>query len=95
MKLRYLIPSFLAVVGLFTACSDDNDPTYLDEVRLSSSYVAIPQDGGQTTITVTRDGNKAIDTMGNFYKAFTGVFKDSTLSEDGKMIQGGDGDSFV
>ena len=53
MKLRYLIPSFLAVVGLFTACSDDNDPTYLDEVRLSSSYVAIPQDGGQTTITVT------------------------------------------
>lgn len=41
----------------------------------------------QTTITVTRDGNKAIDTMGNFYKAFTGVFKDSTLSEDGKMIR--------
>lgn len=41
----------------------------------------------QTTITVTRDGNKTIETKGNFYKAFTGVFKDSTLSDDGKMIQ--------
>ena len=35
-----------------TSCSDDNEPTYLDEVRVSSSYVAIPQDGGSTTITV-------------------------------------------
>ena len=42
----------LTVTGL-TSCSDDNDPTYLDEVRVSSSFVAIPQDGGATTITVT------------------------------------------
>ena len=42
----------LTVIGL-TSCSDDNDPTYLDEVRVSSSFVAIPQDGGSTTITVT------------------------------------------
>ena len=42
----------LTVTGL-TSCSDDNDPTYLDEVRVSSSFVAIPQDGGSTTITVT------------------------------------------
>ena len=40
----------------FTSCSDDNDPTYLDEVRVSSSYVAIPQTGGSTNITVTASG---------------------------------------
>ncbi len=40
----------------FTSCSDDNDPTYLDEVQLSSSYVAIPQTGGSSDITVTATG---------------------------------------
>ena len=53
MKLRYLIPSFIALVAMFVSCSENNDPTYLDEVKLSSSYVAIPQEGGQTAIKVT------------------------------------------
>lgn len=58
MKLRYFIPTLMAVVtAMFVSCSDDNDPTYLDEVQLSSSYVAIPQEGGSTTITVTATGN--------------------------------------
>ncbi len=35
-----------------TSCSDDFEPTYLGEVRVSSSYVAIPQAGGSATITV-------------------------------------------
>ena len=48
----------LTVTGL-TSCSDDNDPTYLDEVRVSSSFVAIPQDGGSTTITVTAADERA------------------------------------
>lgn len=34
------------------SCSDDFEPTYLSEVRVSSSYVAIPQAGGSATITV-------------------------------------------
>ena len=42
-----------AAPTLFTACSDSNDPTYLSEVRVSSSYVAIAQTGGTTSITVT------------------------------------------
>ena len=51
MKLKYLIPTFMAVVAaVFVSCSDDNDPTYLDEIRVSQSYVAIPQDGGNVTI---------------------------------------------
>lgn len=64
MKLRYFIPSFMAVVAaMFVSCSDDNDPTYLDEVQLSSSYVAIPQDGGSTTITVTATGDWALQSQ--------------------------------
>ena len=54
MKLKYIIPSFVAVVAaLFTGCSDDNDPTYLSEVKVSQSYVAIDQIGGQAKITIT------------------------------------------
>lgn len=53
MKLRHLIPLFLAAAGLFMACSEENEPTYLDQVRVSSSYVSIPVEGGATSITVT------------------------------------------
>lgn len=45
----------VALCGMAAAmgsCSDDNDPTYLDELKVSSSYVAIPQDGGTATITL-------------------------------------------
>jgi len=54
MKLRYFIPSLVAVVAaVFTGCSDDKDPTYLNEVKVSSSYVAIPATGGSTSINVS------------------------------------------
>ncbi len=53
MKLRYFIPAIMAVVGtLFSACSDDNDPTYLDEVRVSQSSIAFPAEGGSVTISL-------------------------------------------
>ena len=57
MKLKYLIPSVMAALMMFVSCSENNDPTYLDEVKLSSSYVAIPQEGGQTAIKVTATGD--------------------------------------
>ena len=53
MKLKYIFLSLIAAVGLFSSCSDDNDPTYLNEVRLSSSYVALPQNGGSQSIDIT------------------------------------------
>lgn len=61
MKLRYLIPCFVAALTMFVSCSDDNDPTYLDEVQLSSSYVSIDINGGSTSIDVTAAGDWAID----------------------------------
>lgn len=41
-----------AVSAALSSCSTDDDPIYLSELQVSSSYVAIPQDGGSTTITV-------------------------------------------
>ena len=61
MKLRYLIPCFVAALTMFVSCSDDNDPTYLDEVQLSSSYVSIDINCGSTSIDVTAAGDWAID----------------------------------
>lgn len=52
MKLKYIIPSFIALIAMFVSCSEDNDPTYLDEVKVSQSIVALPTEGGSATITV-------------------------------------------
>ena len=58
MKLRYFIPSLMAVVAaMFTGCSDKNDPTYLSEIRVSQSYVALNTSGGSTSIDVTASGS--------------------------------------
>lgn len=51
MKLKYIIPSLMAVVAaVFTSCSEDNDPIYLDNLRVSTSYVSISKDGGSTKV---------------------------------------------
>ena len=53
MKLKYLFPLFIAILALITSCDDDETPTLLNEIKVSSSFVAIPEDGGSTTITIT------------------------------------------
>ena len=78
MKLRYFIPSLLAVVAaVFTGCSDDkNDPTYLDEIRVSQSYVSLNTNGGSSSITVTAAGNWQ----------FEKIFKVTTKDADGNNV---------
>ena len=73
MKLRYIIPSFIALVAMFASCSDDNDPTYLDEVKVSQSIVTLPTEGGKVTITV----NASSDWQ------FEEVFEETVTDEDG------------
>lgn len=63
MKLKYIIPSFIAVIALFTGCSDDNEPTYLDNLKVSSSYVAFDVKGGTQKITVTATEDWSMDFM--------------------------------
>lgn len=62
MKLKFFIPSLIAVLAMMVSCSDDNEATYLDEVRVSSSYVAIDVNGGTTDITVNAKYDWSIDT---------------------------------
>ena len=47
-------------------CSDNDDPTFLSEVRLSQSYVGIPQTGGSATIRVNASTNWSISSIPNW-----------------------------
>ncbi|WP_286849996.1 BACON domain-containing protein [Proteiniphilum sp. UBA5480] len=53
MKLKYIFPLFIAILTLMISCADEESVTLLDEIQVSSSYVAIPMKGGSTSITVT------------------------------------------
>lgn len=67
MKLKYFIPSLVAVVAaMFTGCSDDNDPTYLDEIRVSQSYVALSTSGGSVSINVEANGSWTVSAAPNW-----------------------------
>lgn len=62
MKLKNIIPACLAVVSLGLAgCSDDETPTLLGSVQVSTSYVSIPVEGGADTITVKAHGDWTIE----------------------------------
>ena len=50
MKLRYFIPMFVAALTLMVSCSEDFDPTYLSEVKVSQSFVSLPANGGSVEI---------------------------------------------
>ena len=51
MKLKYIFTALVAALTLAVGCEDSIE-TYLDEVQVSSSYVAIPAEGGTKTIKV-------------------------------------------
>ena len=38
MKLKYIFPFFIAVIAVLTGCSNNQDASYLDGLRVSSSY---------------------------------------------------------
>lgn len=62
MKLKYIIPSFVALLAtLVVGCSEDDDKTYLDGLRVSQSYVSIDANGGAKTITINADGDWTFD----------------------------------
>ncbi|MBQ7156298.1 MAG: BACON domain-containing protein [Bacteroidaceae bacterium] len=67
MKLKYCIYSILFVVlALVSSCSEDNDATYLDVVRVSKSILAIPATGGADTIVLKSRDSWTIDSVYNF-----------------------------
>ena len=52
MKLKYLFPLLIAMLATMTSCDEDQTATMLDEIKVSSSYVAIPEAGGSQKITI-------------------------------------------
>lgn len=61
MKLKYILPAFIAMFAALVSCSDEDEVKLLDDVRVSSSYVALSQLGGENTITVNAVGDWSID----------------------------------
>lgn len=53
MKLKYIIATLFAGAALLTACQKEADQHYLDEVKVSTSYVSLPVDGGTASLTIT------------------------------------------
>ena len=53
MKLRYILTSLVAAIAVLSSCEKQEIKTQLDEIQVSSSYVAIPMDGGSTQILLT------------------------------------------
>ena len=52
MKLRYLFSIVLSSALLFTGCVEEVSTDSFDNIKLSSTYLSIPVDGGSATLTV-------------------------------------------
>ncbi len=68
MKLKYFIPMFIMALAMLTSCSDDEVVTYPDGLRVSSSYMALPVEGGSASIDVYCKQKWEVDTVGAFPK---------------------------
>lgn len=53
---KYIFAAIAVVTSLFTTSCSDDDAYVLDSISVSSSYVAIPLEGGSNTITVNANG---------------------------------------
>ena len=53
MKLKSIISSLIAILAIFTSCTEKYEALVLAEVQVSSSYVALPADGGSQSIQIT------------------------------------------
>ena len=68
MKLKYFIPMFIMALAMLKSCSDDEVVTYPDGLRVSSSYMALPVEGGSASIDVYCNQKWEVDTVGAFPK---------------------------
>ena len=68
MKLKHFVPMFIMALAMLTSCSDDEVVTYPDGLRVSSSYMALPVEGGSASIDVYCNQKWEVDTVGAFPK---------------------------
>ena len=60
MKLKYIIPSLLALLTVFVSCSENDYNFPLGNIEVSTSYVSLPVGGGTTTVELNVNGDWAI-----------------------------------
>lgn len=61
MKLKYIIPSFIAAIAMLVGCSEDFERAYMSELNVSRSFVSIPATGGTAEITVNAAADWTIE----------------------------------
>lgn len=60
MKLKYIIPAAIAALTMLASCSE-NDTLELDNIKVSQSYIAIPEKGGDVTVEITASEDWTFD----------------------------------
>lgn len=60
MKLKYIIPAAIAAMTMLASCSE-NDTLELDNIKVSQSYIAIPEKGGDVTVEITASEDWTFD----------------------------------
>ena len=80
MKLRYIFATLIAALTVFAGCEKEAD-NYLDEVRVSSSYLAFPAGGGAVDVTVTAIGDWTVKDLPDWISssAMAGAAGESTV----------------
>lgn len=60
MKLKYIIPAAIAAMTMLASCSE-NDTLELDNIKVSQSYITIPEKGGDVTVEITASEDWTFD----------------------------------
>ena len=60
MKLKYIIPAAIAAMTMLASCSE-NDTLELDNIKVSQSYIASPEKGGDVTVEITASEDWTFD----------------------------------
>lgn len=60
---KYIISSLIAILAIFASCTEKYEALTLDEIKVSSSYVALPLNRGKATIELTTSGDYTITGM--------------------------------
>ena len=60
MKLKYIIPAAIAALTMLASCSE-NDTLELDNIKVSQSYIAIPEKGGDVTVEINASEDWTFD----------------------------------
>lgn len=60
MKLKYIIPAAIAAMTMLASCSE-NDTLELDNIKVSQSYITLPEKGGDVTVEITASEDWTFD----------------------------------